>query len=45
MKFLLFLSAYSLITSIAVSAVLKELPSNLTRQNGNSQSLEEVLNP
>jgi len=45
MKFLLFLSLYSLISSIAVGAVLKELPPNFSRHNGNSQTLEELSNP
>ncbi len=52
MKFLLFLSLYqvytslySLITATAVGTVLKELPSNFSRHDSSSQSLEELSNP
>lgn len=35
MKFLIFVSGYALITSIAVASVLKELPPHFGRLNGN----------
>jgi hypothetical protein len=43
MKFLIFLSGYALITSIAVATVLKELPPDFGRLNGNSRIPSELL--